>query len=65
MAALAIGLGGGVGELWVQDGLLLVLALSLCGVAGWRLWQNNNNEKTLQEITDADERSPRGYLISV
>ena len=31
MAALAIGLGGAVGELWVQDGLLLVLALALCG----------------------------------
>ncbi|WP_458648626.1 DUF3318 domain-containing protein [Sivoneniella epilithica] len=57
MAALAIGLGGAVGELWVQDGLLLVLALSLCGVSGWRLWQKNNNEKTLQELTDADERA--------
>ena len=31
MAALAIGLGGAVGELWVQDGLLLLLALGLCG----------------------------------
>ena len=31
MAALAIGLGGAVGELWVQDGLLLILALGLCG----------------------------------
>jgi len=31
MAALAIGLGGAVGELWVQDGLLLLLALALCG----------------------------------
>merc|ERR1712226_1100591 len=37
MAALAIGLGGAVGELWVQDGLLLVLALALCGVSGYRL----------------------------
>ena len=27
MAALAIGLGGAIGELWVQDGLLLLLAL--------------------------------------
>ena len=26
MAALAIGLGGAIGELWVQDGLLLLLA---------------------------------------
>ena len=27
MAALAIGLGGAIGELWVQDGLLLLLSL--------------------------------------
>lgn len=57
MAALAIGLGGAVGELWVQDGLLLVLALSLCGVSGWRLWQKNNNDKVVNELIDADERA--------
>ncbi len=57
MAALAIGLGGAVGELWVQDGLLLVLALALCGVSGWRLWQKNNNDKVIQELLDADERA--------
>jgi hypothetical protein len=37
MAALAIGLGGAIGELWVQDGLLLVMALGLSGFAGYRL----------------------------
>ncbi len=57
MAALAIGLGGAVGELWVQDGLLLLLALSLCGVAGYRLYQKNNNERTIREATDADEKA--------
>lgn len=57
MAALAIGLGGAVGELWVQDGLLLVLALALCGVSGWRLWQKNNNEKTIKDLIEADERA--------
>ncbi|GAB4318792.1 DUF3318 domain-containing protein [Leptodesmis sp.] len=57
MAALAIGLGGAVGELWVQDGLLLVLALALCGVSGWRLWQKNNNEKTVKDLIEADERA--------
>jgi hypothetical protein len=57
MAALAIGLGGAVGELWVQDGLLLILALALCGVSGWRLWQKNNNEKTVQELIEADEKA--------
>jgi hypothetical protein len=57
MAALAIGLGGAVGELWVQDGLLLVLALGLSGVAGWRLYQKNNSERSTQEGIDADERA--------
>ncbi|MBD2459964.1 DUF3318 domain-containing protein [Oscillatoria sp. FACHB-1407] len=57
MAALAIGLGGAVGELWVQDGLLLVLALALCGVSGWRLYQRNNGEKTLREAIDADDKA--------
>jgi hypothetical protein len=57
MAALAIGLGGAVGELWVQDGLLLMLALGLCSFSGWRLYKRNNNQKTLQESIDADERA--------
>lgn len=57
MAALAIGLGGAVGELWVQDGLLLVLALALCGVSGWRLYQKNNGEKQIREVLDADEKA--------
>ncbi|MBZ8179912.1 MAG: DUF3318 domain-containing protein [Oscillatoria sp. PMC 1051.18] len=57
MAALAIGLGGAVGELWVQDGLLLLLALALCGISGYRLWQKNNGERTLQEAIEADEKA--------
>jgi hypothetical protein len=57
MAALAIGLGGAVGELWVQDGLLLILALALCGVSGWRLWQKNNNEKVMKDLVEADEKA--------
>jgi hypothetical protein len=57
MAALAIGLGGAVGELWVQDGLLLVLALALCGISGYRLWQKNNGDKTLKEAIEADEKA--------
>jgi hypothetical protein len=57
MAALAIGLGGAVGELWVQDGLLLFLALALCGVSGFRLYQRNNGEKVLREAIDADEKA--------
>ncbi|HEY9816810.1 MAG: DUF3318 domain-containing protein [Leptolyngbya sp. DLM2.Bin15] len=57
MAALAIGLGGAVGELWVQDGLLLVLALALCGFSGFRLYQRNNGSKVLREAIDADEKA--------
>lgn len=57
MAALAIGLGGAVGELWVQDGLLLLLALALCGVAGYRMYQKNNGDKLVQEAIDADEKA--------
>lgn len=57
MAALAIGLGGAVGELWVQDGLLLVLALALCSVSGFRLYQRNNGQKTLKEAIEADEKA--------
>ncbi len=57
MAALAIGLGGAVGELWVQDGLLLILAMGLSGVAGWRLYQKNNSDKTVKEAIEADERA--------
>jgi hypothetical protein len=57
MAALAIGLGGAVGELWVQDGLLLMLALALCGVSGYRLYRRNNGSKILNEAIDADEKA--------
>lgn len=57
MAALAIGLGGAVGELWVQDGLLLLLALVLCGVSGYRLYQKNNSDRNFKEIAEADEKA--------
>lgn len=57
MAALAIGLGGAVGELWVQDVLLLFLALILCGVSGWRLYQKNSGDKVVRELIDADEKA--------
>ena len=57
MAALAIGLGGAIGELWVQDGLLLLLALGLSSFAGYRLYIKNNSEKKLQDVILADERA--------
>lgn len=57
MAALAIGLGGAVGELWVQDGLLLLLAMALCGISGYRLYKKNNGERVTNEAIDADEKA--------
>ena len=57
MAALAIGLGGAIGELWVQDGLLLLLALGLSSFAGYRLYLKNKSEKKLQDAIYADERA--------
>jgi len=57
MVALAIGLGGAIGELWVQDGLLLLLALGLSSFAGYRLYLKNNSEKKLQDAIYADERA--------
>ena len=57
MAALAIGLGGAIGELWVQDGLLLLLALGLSSFAGYILYFKNNSEKKLQDAIFADERA--------
>ena len=48
---------GTVGELWVQDGLLLLLAVALCGISGYRLWRKNNGERKLQESLDADEKA--------
>ena len=57
MAALAIGLGGAIGELWVQDGLLLLLALGLSSFTGYRLYIKNNSEKKLQDAIFADEKA--------
>lgn len=57
MAALAIGLGGAVGELWVQDGLLLLLALLLCGFSGFRIYQKNSGENNFKAATEADEKA--------
>ncbi len=57
MAALAIGLGGAVGELWVQDILLLLLAVVLCGVSGYRIYQKNNGQRNMKAASEADEKA--------
>jgi hypothetical protein len=54
VAALAIGLGGAVGELWVQNGLLFVLALAICGVAGFQLWRRGSTKKDIKTLLEAD-----------
>ena len=56
MAALAIGLGGAIGELWVQDGLLLLMALGLSGLLVSSVPQNNS-EKRLRDAISTDERA--------
>jgi hypothetical protein len=35
----------------------LLLALALCGVSGYRLWQKNNGERVLKEAIGADEKA--------
>ena len=37
--------------------MLLLLALTLCGVSGYRLYQKNNGEKQSKELTAADEKA--------
>ena len=59
VAALAIGLGGAVGELWVQNGLLFVLALGICGVAGFQLWRKGTSKKDIRNLIEADQGAVR------
>ncbi|MCY7331126.1 MAG: DUF3318 domain-containing protein [Pseudanabaena sp. CAN_BIN31] len=59
VAALAIGLGGAVGELWVQNGLLFVLALGICGVAGFQLWRKGTGKKDIRNLIEADQGAIR------
>jgi hypothetical protein len=55
IAALAVGLGGAVGELWVQNGVLFMAALAICGVAGFQLWRRGTSKKDLKSIVEADQ----------
>jgi len=55
VAALAVGLGGAVGELWVQNGILFVLALAICGVAGFQLWRRGSSKKDVKSLIEADQ----------
>ncbi len=55
IAALAVGLGGAVGELWVQNGVLFMAALAICGVAGFQLWRRGTSKKDLKSLIEADQ----------
>jgi len=68
VAALAVGLGGAVGELWVQNGLLFMLALGVCGVAGFQLWRRGTSKKDVRNLIEADQGAIRlavrgGYAL--
>ena len=56
-SALLIGLGGAVGEIWVQDTWLLLLSLMLATVAGLRLYRQNRNRYAVQQIYAADRKA--------
>jgi hypothetical protein len=55
VAALAVGLGGAVGELWVQNGMLFMLAVGICGVAGFQLWRRGSSKKDVRHLIEADQ----------
>jgi hypothetical protein len=55
VAALAVGLGGAVGELWVQNGMLFMLAVGICGVAGFQLWRRGSSKKDIRHLIEADQ----------
>ena len=55
--ALLMGLGGAVGELWMQDIWLLVLSLALASVAGIRLYRRNRSHQAIRAIYAADRKA--------
>ncbi|MEL7084395.1 MAG: DUF3318 domain-containing protein [Cyanobacteria bacterium P01_A01_bin.3] len=56
-SALLIGLGGAVGEIWVQDTWLLLLSLALASVAGTRLYRKRRNRQIVRDIFSADRKA--------
>jgi hypothetical protein len=55
--AICGGLGAIIGQFWVGNNLLAALALALCGVSGYRLYQKNNSNRIAQELVEADQRA--------
>ena len=56
-SAFLMGLGGAIGELWVQDTWLLVLSLALATVAGLRLWRKSHSRQAVQAMYAADRKA--------
>ena len=56
-SAFLIGLGGAVGEIWVQDTWLLLISLALASVAGARLYRQRRNRQTVRDIYAADRKA--------
>ncbi len=54
-SALFLGLGGAVGELWVQDTVLLLISLGLVGVAAYRLYRRRRDPQRFQVAIEADQ----------
>jgi hypothetical protein len=59
VAALAVGLGGAVGELWVQNGILFSVALGICAIAGFQLWRKGTTKKDIRHLIEADKGAIR------
>lgn len=56
-SAFLIGLGGAIGEIWVQDTWLLLLSLVLASVAGVRLYRKRRNRQSVRDIYAADRKA--------
>ena len=56
-SAFLIGLGGAVGEIWVQDTWLLLISLALASVAGVRLYRRRKSRKAVRDIYAADRKA--------
>lgn len=56
-SAFLIGLGGAVGEVWVQDTWLLLFSLALASVAGAKLYRKRRNRQAVRDIYAADRKA--------
>lgn len=57
IAFIAMGLCGSLVEVGTQNILLLSLALTVSGLAGYQLYQRNLGERSLKEATKADQEA--------